>query len=436
MSLNTPPGINPADEPGLPGGNSPSFLPPLPVSSNANVGSIPDNNSSSSNGNIVNDQLANLLEFVFDDTAFPGLSFKEAGSHDLAMHKYPNLDVYRLENTGRNSSVFTIRGIFTNNIYPSANETWVSGNLFPNTFNHVLTSLYDTTKPIKTMVHPYLGSKSVMVQNWTYDFIGKGPRDGVFMDITFIETLAATALSSTISPPNPSANLSNSASILDTLIGGSGVPFQPPGMSLSNFFGQLAATVRNIMAIPSSVIGSLEAPIFQISVGINQVLSAPQFYQAANTSYVNNNGMSTLIAGVNSGNPNPVTYNFDALQAVYRGAFSLNTAQHNNANQFLNATTAFLLNLIYYYTTLNNVNTAQIKLNLYLMLGQLQLIQQTLFQNSNQWAVQLYIAQTPTTLRSLSNILNNTVDQLTSLNPNLNKTLLVPGNTAISYFQS
>lgn len=427
-------GINPAESPGLPGGNSPSFLPPLPGSTTPNAGSIPDNNSSVANANIVNDQLANLLEFSFDHNAFPLISFRENGSQDLAIHKYPNLDSAKLENTGRNPSIFAVRGIFTNNIYPSKNESWVSGTLFPSVFNQVLTSLYDTTTPIKNMTHPYLGTKSVMAQCWNYDFIGKSPRDGVFMDIVFIETLPQTSLASTIAPPNAVANLANTAGILDKLISGKGIPLQPQGMSLSSFFGQIASTVRNVMSAPDQIVNSLEAPIFQITTGINQVLSAPQFYQASTTQYVTSNGASNLVAYINA--PANGNYSQHALDKVHRAAFSLNKAQHNNARQFLGASISFIIYLIQYYANINHVDTATIKLNLYLMLGQLQQIKFNLFKNSNKYSVQVYITQTPTTLMSLSNILNNKVNQLLSLNPQINKTLLIPAGTVVNYFQA
>ena len=85
---------------------------------------------------------------------------------------------------------------------------------------------------------------------------------------------------------------------------------------------------------------------------------------------------------------------------------------------------------------MSSIDTAQIKLNLYLMLGQLQQIQQTQFSNSNNWSIQQYIPQTTTTLIQLSNLLNNTIDQLISLNPTLNKTLFIQAFSPVSYYQA
>ena len=70
------------------------------------------------------------------------------------------------------------------------------------------------------------------------------------------------------------------------------------------------------------------------------------------------------------------------------------------------------------------------------MIQQLQQIQQNLFKNSNQYTVQQYTTQGVTTLIQLSNILNNSIGQLLSLNPTLNKGLYIPSSIPVNYFQS
>ena len=411
--------------------------PTIPGANSPGSGSLPDNNPSSSNTNFISDQLANLLETKFDGIAFPTTSFKESGSHDLAIHKYPNLDVARLENTGRNSSVYSLRAIFTNNIYPSQNESWTQGLLFPTTFNKVLASLYDTNTPIKTMIHPYLGSINVMVQSWNYEFTGDHVRDGAYIDIIFMETQTFTNITQSIVPAfSPMASLTQSAGALDALLAPAKYPVAPHGLSLSGFFSAVAGTIRNAMAIPGQIINSINAPISQIGIGLNQIASATQFYQAGSTQYVASGSTFNLIGGVNSGQPNTPVYSYQALQNVYSASFALNQNTQNNANQLLSSAQNFVSALITYYSSMSSIDTAQIKLNLYLMLGQLQQIQQTQFSNSNNWSIQQYIPQTTTTLIQLSNLLNNTIDQLISLNPTLNKTLFIQAFSPVSYYQA
>lgn len=410
-------GVN-ATLPGLVSNNT--FSPALPI--NNNQGSLYfDGNDTGE------DQSDYLLEISINGISFPAVQFGECGSQDLAIHKYPNLDSARIENTGRNPSEFMIRGIFTNNIYPSPNETWISGSLYPDVFNTVRASLYDTTNPIKTLIHPSLGAISVVVKSWKYDYLGKGPRDGAFLDMLFIETISDIKIVSTISSSATSvATLINAGNSLDNLMI---YPNQPPGMNLSGLFSKIANVTSQIMAIPTQVVSILALPIFLTA------LTSAQIYQNSSSSYNSNNGASFQVKGVNAAQSS-YTYNYPNLTSVYSAAYSLNTAQHNNATQFINVSLAFLQSLINFYTSLNNINTASIKLNLYLMVNQLQIIQQNLFKNSNNYSIQQYITQTNTTLISLSNILNNTVDQLISLNPTLNQTLLINAQVPVNYFQS
>jgi hypothetical protein len=405
----------------------------LPNSNGPSLGYLPDNNDSFETG-IVIDQLANLIEINFDGTPFPAISFSEHGAQSLAIHEYPNLDSARVENTGRKPMTWALRGIFTNNIYPSINETWIAGSLYPDSFEAVRSSLEDTTTPIKILMHPNDGPVNVCVQSWNFEYIGTGPRDGVFMDMVFVETLADNQIAANISPPNPSSQLANTASNLDDLIGNSDAPIQPPGMNLNGFFSSVANSISNAISIPSAVIASLNQPIFTANISFNQTISAQQFYQGSSTSYVNANNAGNLVAGINTGAPVP-NYSYQALSNVYAASFSINSAQSNNANEFINSTLGFLNNLVAYYTSINSVNTASIKLNLYLMMQQLQQIQQTMFKNSNQYPVQQYTTQGVTTIIQLSNILNNSVTQLLSLNPTLNKTIFIPSSVPVFYYQ-
>lgn len=419
--------------PGIQAG-SPASGSDLPNANDPSVGYLPDDNNSFITG-IVTDQLANLIEMSFDGTPFPAINFSENGSQDLAIHKFPNLDSARVENTGRNPTTWTVRGIFTNNIYPSINESWIAGTLYPNSFEAVRSSLQDSTTPIKVLIHPSDGPVNVVVKEWKFDYIGTGPRDGVFMDMVFVETLSQNQITSNISSPNPLANMANTASQLDTLVGNSPAPVQPLGMNLNGFFSTIATATSNAISLPLSILNPLNVPIFLANVTFNSITSAQQFYQGSSTQYVNNNNAGNLVANVNTGAPT-INYSYQALQNVYAAAFSLNSAQHNNANQFITSTLAFLNNLIIYYSSVNSVTTASIKLNLYLMMQQLQQTQQILFSNSNQYAIQQYTTQGPTTLIQLSNILNNSVTQLLSLNPTINKTLLIPASVPVNYFQA
>ncbi len=414
--------------PGLPAATSPS-LPPQ----NSNSTDDPE-------------QLGYLLELKFGGIAFPAISFTENGGQDLAIHKYPNLDSARVENTGRNPSVYTCRAVLTNNIYPNSRETWKAGTLFPRVFELLMNILYDSTG-YHILQHPFLGERNVMTVKWDYSFIGKGPRDGVYLDMSWIETIGDDDLNSTISQPNSLAEMQNVGTSIDTEYTSTALtPFNPPNLTLGQFFSKISGLVKNFVSFPEQTLTAINAQIIQVNsslqgAGAAIATSLPHLQQTG-TAIVNQNKGLILHGPIsnayyyNKAVETPVfNYSSTALEKVYHTTYALNNNSSSNASEFISNVIVFTQAMILYYSSINRVETANIKLYLFQLLRALQSASSTLFDNNRNYKVNTYAVIVPTTLISIAKVLNNSIDQLLQLNSKLNKLYIVPEGTIIRYYQ-
>lgn len=409
------------------------------------------------------DSLSHLLEVQYGGIPFPCISFTENSSQDLAVHKYPNLDGARIELTGRNPSTYSCKAILANNIYPAAGENWNQGDLFPDVFEQILNKLYNSTT-FGVLQHPFLGNRNVMPVKWDYSFIGKGPRDGVFLDITWIETIADSDILTTISMPSSLADLQSTGASLDTEY--SSTPLQPfnpsdptaptitklqspnpTNLTLGQFFSKISGTIRNVASFPQTVIAPINAQILQISssiqgAGAGIATSYAQLSQYGK-SIVNQNKGLILHGPISNAYyydkaSNTPIFNIDqnALNNVYSTLFALNNNSNNNANLLIQSSMAFIFAMIKYYQSLQRVETANIVGLLFQFLGQLQSTLASFTSNNNNYSINTYVVMVPTTLFALSKNLNNSIGQLLQLNSQLNKLYIVPDATVIQYYQA
>lgn len=393
------------------------------------------------------DVLKYLIELKYAGIAFPAVSFTENGSQDLAIHKYPNLDSGRVEQTGRNPSIYSCRGIFTNNIYPSQKESWVAGTLFPTQFETILSFLMDATT-FRQLQHPFLGIRNVVPQHWSYSFIGKGPRDGVYLDMTFVETIGDASITDTITSPSSLADMQTTGGNLDTAFQQTELqPMNPPNLTLGQFFSKIAGIVQNISSFPQQVIAPINAQVVQVNSSLQGAVatlgrSPAQLIQTGNDIVNQNKGLISNGPVSNAyyydkASLTPI-FNFSqqALNNVYSAVTALNNNSSNTAIQLLKNTIAFLTSLISYYQSLNRVETSNIVLLLNQFLHQSQNVLIKLFNNNRNYKVMTYVTKSNTTIFALAKNFNNTVDQLNQLNPNLNKFYIIPDGTQIQYYQA
>jgi hypothetical protein len=426
------------------------------------------------------DELSKLLPMILVDSVnptsngecFPIMILDEEFSKKLIVHTYPNQDNARVENMGNEPRKWSINAIFTNHIDPdpSKGEDWVRGTLFPKVFLNVLKLC--ASKTVKVMQHPIYGGVNVQVVGYKYQLNSKGPRDGAFLTINLIETIA----DGLVSTPVP-LDLISVGQQLNAAFQASTVDFPPPpGLSLSNFFGQCASAIQNVLNYPADLISGIQddtlAPLAAFSYGVglvsglasqsadNQNSSNPtsQFNQSI---YQFNNVSAGLIQAAKppplgsiyapyqqANNPNiiadsqsSVIPNFNLTYAATKSTqsmLSLNNNPSKNSYTLINKALNATNDLFNYYVSLNNVETGSILEGLSNFMSVLQSAQDQI-SNSTSFSnitIQQYVCPSNITWTQLASQLNNELDVLISLNSNFNANyLFVPAQTVISYYQ-
>jgi prophage DNA circulation protein len=378
----------------------------------------------------------------------------ERQSNAIATHTFPNLDSGYQENMGRNPAIFQVKIALTNNIYPNSTESWTPGVLFPNTFEDLLNLLLNTTTD-KTFVHPVYGPITVQVQTWEYDINAKGPRDGVFLNCTLLETIGSVnPLSQQITTP-PGSKLALSASALDNAV------VNPPGLSLSGFFTQVQQAIGSIVSIPNNIVGSLNSQIISPVLNggtavVAAIYTAPatvyknlQFQYQTTKSAVDGATVSSAVntnlsyvQNFNTGVPASIglaQFPQDAsVQQVYKSFVALNSQPSQSGFQFINKALVACNSLETYYINQNlaSLSAALEALRAYIL--QLQQTQSSLSFNANNQAIQVqtYVTTNIITWQMLARLLNNSVDQLMGLNQSLINNFSIPSQTGVMYYQS
>lgn len=378
--------------------------------------------------------------------SFPGLVFDEAQDKALIPHMYPHVDGARVENMGAHQQIYRIRAILTNNIFPGTKELWKQGDLFPNVFNQLLLALADNNP--KIFVHPIKGNVNVQVKSWNYQLMAKGPRDGAIVEFILWETILGD-LATITSQPSPGAASTIAAANLDNAIGSTNTAFNPPGLSLSQFFGKLNSLVRSAIAIPNQTIDALNMDLLGVTSGVtgitSAILSAPAYTLNSILQTINAN--TNLVIGttnVNSINASGVPiaqsvfYDESTWNAV-QAMVSLNYNQSSSASQLLDKADASLQAMQQHYINQNTVEVAPVIEALKQYQYQIQQTKTQLVQtgNSNQQyvSIQQYVTKSAMTWLQLSELLNNQISDLVSLNQDLMKKIWVPTNTSINYYQ-
>lgn len=413
----------------------------------------------------VGDPLSNLLELQWRGIPFPSIMFSENGSQQLSVHRFPNQDSARVEPTGRMPSRFTCRAVLTNSVFPGQNESWKQGQLFPLVYDKLLASFYtDSSQSPGTLQHPSLGPITCRVVKWDYSFAGAGPRDGVFLDIEWIETIGNQPLVVTNASNQTSYALPSSLS---------NPPLSPPNLSLGQFMQLLNSTIKQVVSFPANTLDGIQSQISVINgaaqgiaasliTAIPQTLAAGVDFTQANKNMFVNGAAVTAYDGLAPGSVyaqqiatiasagiyqpptqqsqtiagNSVSSDPGALPAVYKAAFALNNTASGNGLQFLQKTQSFLENLIYYYQSLGNISVADTVVQLNLLLNLVQQAQSTLFSNNKNYQVNTYVTKVNISWSALAKILNQNVDDLIDLNPITGQLYFIPANTSVSFYQS
>lgn len=364
---------------------------------------------------------------------FPGILFKEEQTKDLVLHTFPNVDGARIENMGRNPGTYMIKAILTNNIYPGHGETWRSGQLFPDTFRSLI-NLLQANNP-KVFQHPVYGNLPVQVKGWSYELNAKGPRDGAFLEISLIETILGTLLDTI--KPKKGANLAKTANDLDSIIDSIPQHINPPGLSLSQFFGKVAGLITQVLNTPTKLVESLNADIITGIRGGSSIAAAiirsPATLVNAHLRFAQN----TKNAVLNSTVENAVNYDATTYRAV-QSILGLNNTPSKNARQLIDKLLRALFDLMQHYTNQNTADASPVIEAIRQLIFQVQNVDSAFSANILQSSVKVatYTTVSAMTWMQLARFLNNSIDALMNLNQELLNQIWLPANTIVFYYQS
>lgn len=210
------------------------------------------------------DVLSQLLEASWRGIGVPTVMVGADGSHNIVLHKRVDRNGARVENTGRNSGVYTFKVPFVNTITPGPLETWAQP-LFPGVYVRFLTALEDrSTGPF---VHPIHGQRKCKAADWK-EVLDPDFRGGVVLQVQLIETVDdgdAVAIADT-------AVLSVAAAAAFTLDAGIATLHPPPdtglpaGMTIVGFIKSLGAIADQVDLARQQILGKIDALINALSV--------------------------------------------------------------------------------------------------------------------------------------------------------------------------
>lgn len=321
------------------------------------------------------DQLSELQQFAWTINGeqtlyFPVVNIKTNISHDLAVHKYPDLDAARVENVGRNPIEVTAAAIFVNTITPGPKEQWIAGTLYPNVYQKVLQAAL--SRLTGNLQHPFIGTFTAKLVS-ADSIIDADFRGGEVLQLHFIETINQNNILTTIQSTTP--QVTAAASTLDNQLQ-SLSPFQLAQLSTYGFDPTIMAAILQ-------------------SIGIATTASLL---------------FTNLATAIQTGNlPIPTQLTMLAL-GIQQSNLLIQSLQSINDNSYANIFNASWVNLatLQYYQQLLNTNNIK--------------------------NVLIYNTIKPSSLSTIASILNSSLSDLITLNPNLLIYPTVPQGLSVKYY--
>lgn len=209
--------------------------------------------------------------------SFPVTEMKMSFSHDQKQHKFWRVDGARIENNGRNPLMFKARIPFSNHVSPGKNESFTTGDLYPNAFRaFVNTTAVGTTG---TLIHPEFGPVQCKVEgevdiNWSPNL-----RDGATVDVTWIETRDDDSASALINV-SPVQGVQTRAADLDRQLAQTVLPQDPVFTpSFEDQMNSIAGIADQISLQSQRVVGKIDEigyRLNKIDTAINNIAIPPR----------------------------------------------------------------------------------------------------------------------------------------------------------------
>jgi hypothetical protein len=207
-----------------------------------------------------------LLSFSWRDIGLPYTDVKVVLRQDLAIHKFSDLDGADVEPTGRGPIEITAKVPFLNHIAAAPSETWVSGDNFPSQFQKFWAAVIDRSPAY--LQHPIFGPVYCVVSHAEVD-LKATTRDGVYVDVTWIETFEPSGgVSPNVQGGGQLSAATQAGVDLDTLLPtlpASAFPQLPKqNFSFAQFARNLQGVANQVSLLEYQTVGKLDAVISQV----------------------------------------------------------------------------------------------------------------------------------------------------------------------------
>lgn len=214
------------------------------------------------------DQLGQLSQFGWQVgnlgwLFFPVTNVQTHISQELAVHKYPDLDAARVENTGRNPIEVTATAIFVNTITPGPKESWIAGTLYPNVYQQVLTSALKRETGI--LQHPFIGQFAAKLVSAS-TVMNAAFRGGEIMELRWIETINSSDILSNIQSTSP--QVVAAATTLDSQL----AAVTPAQLAALQTNGYIPSSFVSAMLEVASIVGQGQLQALKALGAINNVI--------------------------------------------------------------------------------------------------------------------------------------------------------------------
>lgn len=227
---------------------------------------------------------------------FPTTTITMTMRHDLARHEYWGVDGSQIEATGRKSLEFQVMIPFRNGIVPGPTEKW--GALYPYDYRQFIVATSDRATGI--FVHPEFGQFSCKTDAVITHMTGQR-RDGVDVEVTWVETLFPEDLSAIESTTSPVKNAELAALDLDanlTSLAALGAQYQLP-IYKPDFFdtlNQIAAVTDQISLQSQRLVGKVDQVGYRLNIISDSVTRLQTPPRTSVASIINPNPTATNAA--------------------------------------------------------------------------------------------------------------------------------------------
>lgn len=176
-----------------------------------------------------------LVPCTWRGIEFPIYSVQTKLEQNLVQHKYPDRDGAHVESTGRDPIRVSVKAIFYNGTSRGKGESWAFGDLYPGVFDRFIAACKN--RRVGTLQHPIHGEFDAKCVSASYDLTADR-RDGVMVDVEWIETIKQVNDPASQDRPDPST----AAAAVDDELSRAPLPFinaLPPALKTFSFLDAL-----------------------------------------------------------------------------------------------------------------------------------------------------------------------------------------------------